>query len=85
MMRIGLDAKRAFNNTSGLGNYSRFVISGLLERFPQEEYFLFTPRVSKTFQQFYLPAASGKSNNAHADWHKALPALWRTFGLGIQI
>ena len=28
-MRIGFDAKRAFNNNTGLGNYSRFIIESL--------------------------------------------------------
>ena len=30
-MKIGFDAKRAFNNFSGLGNYSRYVISNICE------------------------------------------------------
>jgi glycosyltransferase involved in cell wall biosynthesis len=79
-MRIGLDAKRAFNNTSGLGNYSRFVISGLLERFPEDQYFLFTPRISETFRNFY-PASGQVKIQTPAKWHKAVPAWWRTFGL----
>ena len=32
-MKIGFDAKRAFNNSTGLGNYSRLVILSLLENF----------------------------------------------------
>jgi glycosyltransferase involved in cell wall biosynthesis len=83
-MRIGLDAKRAFNNTSGLGNYSRFVISGLIERYPADEYFLFTPRVSETFRQFY-PATGQAKVITPTNWHKALPALWRTFRLGTDL
>ncbi|GEO06402.1 glycosyl transferase family 1 [Adhaeribacter aerolatus] len=83
-MRIGLDAKRAFNNTSGLGNYSRFVISGLAEYYPQDEYFLFTPRVSETFRQFYATSDQVKIITP-TNWHKALPALWRTFGLGADL
>lgn len=83
-MRIGLDAKRAFNNTSGLGNYSRFVISGLAEQYVQDEYFLFTPRVSETFRQFY-PASDQVNVITPTNWHKKLPALWRTFGLGSDL
>ncbi len=33
-MRIAFDAKRAFLNFTGLGNYSRFVIEALAEAFP---------------------------------------------------
>ncbi len=44
MMKIGFDAKRAFLNHTGLGNYSRSVISSLSHYFPENEYFLYTPR-----------------------------------------
>ncbi len=47
-MRIGFDAKRVFHNFTGLGNYSRFIISAMLENYPQEEYFLFTPSTKST-------------------------------------
>jgi glycosyltransferase involved in cell wall biosynthesis len=42
-MRIGFDAKRAFYNNSGLGNYSRDTILSLYKYYPQHEYFLYTP------------------------------------------
>ena len=41
-MRIGFDAKRAFRNNTGLGNYSRFIINGLIEFYPENKYFLFS-------------------------------------------
>lgn len=44
-MRIGFDAKRLYNNFTGLGNYSRFVVSALESAFPHDEYVLFTPGV----------------------------------------
>lgn len=43
-MRIGYDAKRLFNNFTGLGNYSRFIVGGIHDFFPQEDIFLFTPK-----------------------------------------
>ena len=45
-MKIGFDAKRAFHNNTGLGNYSRFVIDGLLKYFPQNKYFAYSPKSS---------------------------------------
>ncbi|MEK6780709.1 MAG: glycosyltransferase family 1 protein [Bacteroidota bacterium] len=42
-MRVGFDAKRLFNNFTGLGNYSRFVVSALSEYYPNNEYWLYTP------------------------------------------
>jgi len=46
-MHIAFEAKRAFNNFTGLGNYSRFVISALKEHYPDEQYSLYSPKVSK--------------------------------------
>ena len=42
-MRIGFDAKRAFHNFRGLGNYSRDLLAGLNQYYSKNEYFLFTP------------------------------------------
>ncbi len=44
-MRIGFDAKRLFNNFTGLGNHSRTTIDILTEEFPEHEYYLYTPKV----------------------------------------
>ena len=44
-MRIGFDAKRVFNNFTGLGNYSRFVVDGLSAYYSANEYFLYTPKL----------------------------------------
>lgn len=43
-MRIGFDAKRAFHNRSGLGNYSRDLVRILAAHYPQHELFLYNPR-----------------------------------------
>jgi len=40
---IGFDAKRAFHNFRGLGNYSRTLLEGLYKYNPQGHYFLYTP------------------------------------------
>jgi len=71
-MKIGFDAKRAFNNFTGLGNYSRFVIDGLATLYPDNEYFLFTPKANTKYQypkDSKIITAKGKS----------LPFLWRSF------
>ena len=43
-MNIGFDAKRAYFNRSGLGNYSRFIIDALARFEPKNDYFLFVPK-----------------------------------------
>lgn len=42
-LKIGFDAKRAFYNRSGLGNYSRNLINALSANYPENSYYLFTP------------------------------------------
>jgi len=43
-MTIGFDAKRAFHNYSGLGNYSRLLIHSLSNLYKENQYFLYTPK-----------------------------------------
>lgn len=49
-MRIGFDAKRIFHNTTGLGSYGRTLLHCLAEDFPDNGYYLFTPKTSSLFQ-----------------------------------
>src|SRR5882757_4302278 len=44
-MRIGYEAKRAFFNMTGLGNYSRGIIKAMALNYPHNEYFLYTPKI----------------------------------------
>lgn len=51
-MKIGYDAKRAFHNSRGLGFYSRNLISGLIQLYPENEYSLFgsVPKSGDNFE-----------------------------------
>ncbi len=44
-MRIGYDAKRLFNNFTGLGNYSRFLVKAMVDHFQDHHYTLYSPKV----------------------------------------
>jgi glycosyltransferase involved in cell wall biosynthesis len=44
-MKIAFDAKRAFNNFTGLGNYTRFIINAL-SNIDENEVVLYTPQIS---------------------------------------
>ena len=46
---IGFDAKRAFYNYSGLGNYSRNFLTALAKIRPGNSYYLFTPKTKNRF------------------------------------
>ncbi|MEM6394947.1 MAG: glycosyltransferase family 1 protein [Bacteroidota bacterium] len=45
-MQIAFDAKRIFQNFTGLGNYSRTLISELALRLPELEAYLMAPKIS---------------------------------------
>lgn len=78
-MKIGFDAKRAFNNNTGLGNYSRFIIDALLKYSPENQYFAYTPKINKAdYTEKYL---TNKFQNFHIKLplSKKLKSFWRSF------
>jgi glycosyltransferase involved in cell wall biosynthesis len=83
-MRIGFDAKRAFRNFTGLGNYSRSTISILSEFYPDNEYFLYTTFYKKhpllTFANRPNITVRGPEGML-----KRIPAAWRTYGMRTDI
>jgi glycosyltransferase involved in cell wall biosynthesis len=83
-MRIGFDAKRAFKNFTGLGNYSRSTISILSEYYPDNQYFLYTTFYKKhpllTFANRPNITVRGPEGML-----KRLPAAWRTYGMRTDI
>lgn len=76
-MIIGFDAKRAFINRSGLGNYSRDVIRSLHEFFPENNYVLFsaekeTELLEKEYtRNIVSPKAKSKPGKSY----------WRSFSI----
>jgi glycosyltransferase involved in cell wall biosynthesis len=75
-MKIGMDAKRAFHNQTGLGNYSRTLIKGLATYYPEHEYYLFNPKLSRSYPKADYP-------NVHEVLpqgllNRKLSALWRS-------
>lgn len=77
-MRIGFDAKRAFYNYSGLGNYSRYIISNICRFYPENECFLYTPGIVD--DELYTQPEGSTVGKADGLW-KNSGSLWRSFGL----
>ncbi|CAL2084388.1 mannosyl-N-acetyl-alpha-D-glucosaminyl-diphospho-ditrans,octacis-undecaprenol 3-alpha-mannosyltransferase / alpha-1,3-rhamnosyltransferase [Tenacibaculum sp. 190524A05c] len=46
-MKLGFDAKRAYHNTTGLGNYSRDLLKILAAFYPDNSYMLYNPKPKK--------------------------------------
>jgi glycosyltransferase involved in cell wall biosynthesis len=77
-MKIGFDAKRAFLNSSGLGNYSRNTLNALLRFFPENEYILFTPEVKDRLFDNYKRFKVVSPQNRIV---KKMKSLWRSLFL----
>lgn len=81
-MIIGFDGKRAIENNTGLGNYSRLMVEVLADRFPENSYLLYAPRLKSNprmksllehpnVKMVYPPAAIGRLSGS----------LWRSKGI----
>jgi glycosyltransferase involved in cell wall biosynthesis len=54
-MNIAFDAKRAFQNNTGLGNYSRTLISSLATYYPSNNYYLYAPKLTDMYVTSVFP------------------------------
>lgn len=80
-MNIGFDAKRAFQNNTGLGNYSRYVVEILSKCYPDNRYILFAPKRKENSR---LKAVLSQPNISLVFPRGAagmLPSLWRILGI----
>ena len=78
-MRIGFDAKRAFSNKTGLGNYSRDAIKALSHYFPKNIYFLYTPSVNKKASSaFHINRKNTIIRTPESLLDRALKVYWRS-------
>ncbi len=78
-MNIGFDAKRAYHNSTGLGNYSRTLINSLAEYFPEHEYYLFNPKFSSKFEM--PPKANIHEIRPSGYLSNLFPSMWRSNGI----
>ncbi len=82
-MRIGFDAKRLFNNFTGLGNYSRNLLLNLAEYHSANDYYLYTPAVRQNTETAAILANSGFKICFPPDG--SIKSLWRSFGINKQL
>ncbi len=81
-MKIGFDAKRAFLNQSGLGNYARNLLSSLCVSYPVDQYTLFTTRrPDNDFSRFIASQNTVSVEEPRSFVDKKLRARWRSYGI----
>lgn len=81
-MKIGFDAKRLYCNSTGLGNYSRTLVSNLLLAAPKQKFHLYTPRIEQTTE------ANNFLQNPKLTTYQSkalLTSIWRSFSIRKQL
>lgn len=78
-MKIGYDAKRAFYNNTGLGNYSRWLIKGIASINPANIIYLYTPKAKANPRLNFI----GDFPNIHTvtPQSKWFTSWWRSRGI----
>jgi|APTNR8051073442_1049403.scaffolds.fasta_scaffold00268_28 glycosyltransferase involved in cell wall biosynthesis len=78
MFRIGYDAKRLFNNFTGLGIYSRTLLGNLAKAAPENEYWLYTPKIRQHPEtEVFLGHPPFRVQTPGSSF----PAWWRSTGI----
>src|SRR5687768_10481967 len=82
-MNIGFEAKRFFTNNTGLGNYSRFVVRALSSYFPENTYYLYTPRDPVHADTSDILEKRNIRVITPGKWYKFFrtTSVWRTWGI----
>lgn len=75
-MEIAFDAKRAYQNGTGLGHYSRTLISSLAAYYPKHHYYLCTPKLTTRYD---ISAFENITNIVPTRFFsKKMKSLWRS-------
>lgn len=75
-MKIAFDAKRVYQNETGLGNYSRTLVSSLAAFYPEHDYYLCAPKVTDRFS--ILPSSNIENIVPNDFLSKKLKSVWRS-------
>ena len=84
-MKIGFDAKRFFLNPTGLGNYSRDLVRGVLEEEMDNDYFLYTTGGEIDLKTKFLKNHSNVKIVTPTGIYKKMKSYWRSVRLEKQL
>lgn len=82
-LKIGYDGKRAANNLTGLGNYSRSLISHLAKYFSENQYFVYTPKIKTKIEK--LPLFSLPNVHLVLPTKGKFKLFWRSYAIIKQL
>lgn len=83
-MIVGFEAKRAFKNNTGLGNYSRMLICGLAHQHQEVRSILYSPDMSGEYSDYFTSYAN-ISTRQPSGLDRHFPDLWRGYGLALHL
>ena len=85
-MKIGYDAKRAFENQTGLGNYSRDLINNYSLSNPKLQILLFAPKIFQNKRLDFLKSRQNvKIVKPKNFFYRFFQSIWRSFGILIDL
>lgn len=85
-MRIGFDGKRAVQNKTGLGNYSRFIIDILSRLHKENQYIIYAPKPKENKALGSILSRENIQITYPASYFgKKFRSLWRIWGINKQI
>ena len=85
-MRIGFDGKRAVQNNTGLGNYSRFIVDVLSRFYQSNEYILYAPKPKENKNlSIILQRANTQVIYPTSTFWKKCSSIWRVWGITKQL
>lgn len=85
-MLTGYDGKRAVQNNTGLGNYSRLLVSVMARRYGNDRFALYAPHPHTTPRlQPVLELPNVELHGAAPAVWRMAPSLWRSVAMGRQM
>ncbi|MCQ2295160.1 MAG: glycosyltransferase family 4 protein [Bacteroidales bacterium] len=83
-MIIGFEAKRAFKNNTGLGNYSRMLICGLAQEHQEVYSYLYSPDMTGEYSRHFTSYAN-ISTVQPSGFDRHFPRIWRSVGVSYHL
>ena len=81
MIKIGFDAKRAIQNNTGLGNYSRYVIEVLSRFYEENKFLLYAPKNKENPRLKVINTQKNVCFRFPVSGWKHFSSLWRVYGV----
>lgn len=80
-MKIAFDAKRITHNSTGLGNYGRYIVDILSDYYPENTYDLYSPDKGKDHLRNKLREKDNINYHYPGPIDSLLKSAWRSYGI----